>query len=328
MTARAALYARYSSDLQRDASIDDQLRICRQLVDRHGWVEVGAYADRAISGSTWERPELQRLLNDLRHRTIDIVVAESVDRLARDLEHLARIHKAACYRRVKIVTVAEGEVSDLHIGLKGTMAAMTVREIAARTLRGQEGQVLAGKSAGGKAYGYGVVRAIGPDGTPITGELEIIPTQADIVRRIFRDYAVGISARGIAAALNAEGVPAPGGRTWSFSTISGNWRRRTGILNNELYIGRRLWKRQQFVKDPATGARQAIPLPESEWVVTDVPHLRLVDEDLWIAVKERQVSVRACMAGRDGGAARNAPGDRSISCLVSSAVVAVVPASS
>jgi len=65
------------------------------------------------------------------------------------------------------------------------------------------------------------------------------------------------------------------GRSWGPSTIYGNWQRGTGILNNELYIGRRLLNRQRFIKDPATGRRQARLNPEAKWIIEEVPHLRI-----------------------------------------------------
>lgn len=88
--------------------------------------------------------------------------------------------------------------------------------------------------------------------------------------------------------MNEEGVSAPSVKTWTASTIHGNWRRGTGILNNELYIGRLVWNRQRFVKDPDTGRRQAKPNPESARIVREVPELRIIAQDLWEAVKTRQ----------------------------------------
>ncbi|WP_260007496.1 recombinase family protein [Leisingera sp. M527] len=79
-------------------------------------------------------------------------------------------------------------------------------------------------------------REILPDGTLSTGDREIEPDEAAVITRIFRDYADGLSARSIAAALNAEAVPAPqsgkGTGVWNPSTVSGNIKRGTGILNN------------------------------------------------------------------------------------------------
>lgn len=82
-------------------------------------------------------------------------------------------------------------------------------------------------------------------------------------------------------------------RTWSFSTISGNWKRGTGILNNELYVGRLIWNRQRFIKDPETGKRQARPNPPEAWITEDVPHLRIIDEAMWHPVKQRQGAIRS-----------------------------------
>lgn len=84
-------------------------------------------------------------------------------------------------------------------------------------------------------------------------------------------------------------------RWWSPSTIHGHARRGTGLLNNELYVGRLIWNRQRYVKDPDTGRRLARLNPETEWVITAVPHLRIVDDDLWKAVKVRQESTRSTM---------------------------------
>ncbi len=77
---RAVTYARYSSDAQRDASIEDQQRICNERLDREGWTLIHAYADRATSGATTLRPGFQSLLAAMRDGGIDVVVAESQDR--------------------------------------------------------------------------------------------------------------------------------------------------------------------------------------------------------------------------------------------------------
>ena len=77
-----ALYARYSSDNQRDASIEDQLRLCRERADREGWRIVGSYSDRSISGASLIRPGIQALMADAQDRRFDIVLAESLDRIS------------------------------------------------------------------------------------------------------------------------------------------------------------------------------------------------------------------------------------------------------
>src|SRR5882672_11922001 len=120
-TTRAVIYARYSSDLQRDASVEDQIRLCRERIAHDGWQLVATYTDRAQSGASQLRPGYQRLLEDARRRQFDVVVAEALDRLSRDQEHVAALFKQLTFANVRIATLAEGDVSELHVGLKGTM---------------------------------------------------------------------------------------------------------------------------------------------------------------------------------------------------------------
>jgi site-specific DNA recombinase len=129
------------------------------------------------------------------------------------------------------------------------------------------GRVEEGKSGGGLCYGYRVVRA--SDGTT-TGEREIEPGEASVVTRIFREFLAGVSPKRIAQRLNSERVPGPAGRGWNPSTIHGNAQRGTGILNNELYIGRIVWNRLRYVKDPDTGRRVSRLNSRSEWIEKEV----------------------------------------------------------
>ncbi|MGC9272149.1 recombinase family protein, partial [Acidiphilium sp.] len=289
---RTALYARFSSDQQSAASIEDQLRLCREYAARQGWTIVDSYADRAISGASLLRPGIQELMADAARGRFDVVLAEGMDRLSRDQEDIAALFKRLSFASIRIVTLGEGDVSELHIGLKGTMNALFLKDLADKTRRGMRGRVEAGRSGGGNSYGYDVVRRFGPDGLAITGERTINSTQAEVVRRIFRDFNHGKSPRAIAVQLNKEGVTGPRGEAWSQSTINGNAERGTGILNNELYIGRIVWNRLRYVKDPSTGKRVSRLNPADKWVVNENPELRIIDDDLWTAVKARQASAR------------------------------------
>ena len=291
---RAAIYARYSTDLQSAASINDQVRVCRKLCADRGWLVVDVFTDEAISGASHLRPGFQAMQQAAMNGRFDIITSEALDRLSRDQEHIAALHKRMSFLDVSLVTKAEGEINEMHIGLGGTMSALFLKNLAHKTHRGLEGRVRDGKSAGGRSYGYRPIRQLQQDGRITTGDLEIVPEEAATIVRIFEDYATGLSARSIAASLNAEGIRSPrvGSSQWSFSTISGNPKRGTGILNNELYLGRRVWNRQRFIKDPETGKRQARPNPPEAWVIEEVPELRLVDESLWRRVKQRQNAVR------------------------------------
>jgi hypothetical protein len=195
--------------------------------------------------------------------------------------------------------VAEGEIGELHVGFKGTMNALFLKDLADKTRRGLEGRVRKGRSGGGLCFGYDVVRENDGRGEPIRGGRAINQTEAATVRRIFAEFAAGRSPRAIAHGLNAERIPGPHGKAWGPSTIYGNWRRGTGILNNELYVGKLVWNRQSFIKDPASGKRQARPNPSSEWIMHGVPELRIIDDHLWNDVKARQRHLRcgACGGG-------------------------------
>jgi hypothetical protein len=113
-----------------------------------------------------------------------------------------------------------------------------------------------------------VPRRFRPDGTIAAGDMEIIAEEAAIIRRVFTDYAGGLSPRAIAKALNREGVPGPRGGKWTASLILGNAVREIGLLRNRLYAGERVWNRQRFIKDPNNGKRVSRPNPVEAWVVT------------------------------------------------------------
>jgi DNA invertase Pin-like site-specific DNA recombinase len=122
---RVALYARYSDDKQSAASIDDQFRICREHATRERWEVVRTYHDAAISGaSVILRPGVQSLLQDAQRGKFDVVLAEALDRVSRDQADVATLFKHLRFAGVPIVTLSEGEISELHVGLKGTMGAI------------------------------------------------------------------------------------------------------------------------------------------------------------------------------------------------------------
>jgi DNA invertase Pin-like site-specific DNA recombinase len=289
---RAAIYARYSSENQREASIEDQVRLCKARIEAEGWTTATTYTDFAQSGATHLRPGYQQLLADARSGTFDIVVAEALDRLSRDQEHVAGFFKQLTFCGVKIVTVAEGEINELHVGLKGTMNALFLSDLRQKVRRGLEGRVRQGRSGGGLCYGYDVVREVDARGEPVCGGRVINEPEAGVVRRIFNSFARGCSPRAIAHALNREHVPGPDGRPWADTTIRGHALRRTGILRNELYVGRLVWNKQRYIKEPSTGKRLARVNPKHQWVIQNVPDLRIVDDELWDRVQARLAGIR------------------------------------
>lgn len=270
------------------------MRQCRERASREGWAVVETYSDRAISGSSMIRAGVQALLADVQAGRFGMVLSEALDRISRDQEDVAAVFKRLRFAGVSIVTLSEGEINELHVGLKGTMNALFLKDLAIKTHRGQRGRVEAGKIGSGKAaYGYRVIHQLDANGEPIRGERAIVEEDAKVMHRIFREYAAGRNPKEIAFQLNREGVPGPRNRPWIDATIRGNPVAGTGILNNELYAGVLAWNRQRFVKNPETGTRISRINPESEWIRTEVPHLRIVDDALWQALRERQRGISA-----------------------------------
>jgi site-specific DNA recombinase len=149
---RAAIYARYSSDLQSSASIEDQVRECQARAVQLGFEIVETYADAAISGShLLNRPAINSLLRDAARGAFDVVLAEALDRLSRNLGDIAKLFEKLTHYGVRIVTIAEGEITELHVGLKGTMNALFLKDMAAKVRRGQRGRIEAGKATAGLA---------------------------------------------------------------------------------------------------------------------------------------------------------------------------------
>jgi DNA invertase Pin-like site-specific DNA recombinase len=288
---RAVIYARYSSENQREASIEDQIEICRRYIVQQGWTHTQTYDDRAASGaSTRLRPGFQRMLADAEAGRFDVLVCESIDRLGRKLADVADLFDRLSFHGVRVHATSIGLVTQMHIGIMGTMAQMMLADLREKTRRGQLGRARTGRIPGGLAYGYDVVPP--PSGSHEAGERRINPAEAVIVRRIFHDYAAGKSPRHIARDLNTEGVPGPGGRTWGDTTIRGQMDRGTGILNNTLYIGRLSWNRCSYVKDPRTGKRVARVNAAVEREAVEVPELRIIDQELWERVHARQAAVQ------------------------------------
>jgi hypothetical protein len=234
------------------------------LVDRNGLGGLQQFRIERERDSRLHRiPRHSQIPNLALNRRFDVVLAESLDRFSRDQEDTAGLFKRLTFAGVNIVTIAEGDITHLHIGFKGTMNALFLKDLAEKTHRGLRGRVEDGKSAGGLCYGYRVVKALNA-GTVTTGEREINPEQAAVVERIFRDFLAGVSPKQVAKNLNREGIAGPFGGAWSPSTIYGNGKRGTGILNNELYIGRLVWNRLRYVKNPDTGKRVSRLNPQAD----------------------------------------------------------------
>ena len=245
-TMRYAIYARYSSDLQRHTSIADQMRKCHEFGQAQGWVPVKdcIYADEAISGITTERPGLQRMLQTALspHRPFDIILVDDTSRISRSLSDAVQLFEKLRFAGVRVIAVAQGidtrsEQADVLVTVHGLVDSLYVKELAKKTHRGLEGAFLRGMHAGGRCYGYRNV--------PVEGgvRLEIEESEAAVVRRIFEMSANGMSLKAIAKALNSDRVSPP--RPRAAKTTNATWAPTAirEMLRRELFVGRVIWNR-------------------------------------------------------------------------------------
>ena len=293
---RVAAYARYSSDQQRDASLEDQLRNCRAYCARMGWPEPVVFTDAAMSGARNDRPGYLRLRAEAER--FDVIVLDDLSRLSRDSVEVTQAIRNLTFAGVRVIGVSDGTDTGrkghtAEVGLRGIMSELYLTDLAEKTHRGLTGRALEGASAGGLPYGYLVAS---------TGQRAIREDQACVVRRIYADYLAGQSARKIAIALNREGVPAPRSGEWAVSAIYGDLKRGIGILANPLYAGRQIWNRSQWVKHPVTRRRVRRERPREEWIESHVPELAIVDAGTWEAV---QAAIKR--RGHDNGYKGRAP---------------------
>ena len=290
---RAVIYARYSSDKQSETSLEDQVTLCQSRARREGWQVVATHTDTAISGSTQvsARPGGKALLADMLAGRFDVLLLESLDRLSRDQVEQETIVRRLEHRGVRIICLADGYDSQFQgrkvmRGVRGLINEMYLDDLRHKTQRGLHGQIDRGYIAGGKSYGYDIVRD--EHGSRfVINELE-----AHWVRWIFRQAAKGMAYRQIVYELNERGVKSPRGSSWAVSAIYGSPRQGTGIINNMLYIGRYIWNRSQWIKDPDTGKRRRVDRPRNEWRETEVPDLRIVDSVTWLRVQGRLANGR------------------------------------
>ena len=291
---RTAIYARHSTDKQNPTSSADQAAACEALVARLGGTIVGTYTDPELSGYRRDRPGLMRLLRDVREGRIDVVVCEALDRIARDGEDISWIGKKLRFDRVRLVTAIEGEIDEVKLAVAGLLGSMFLSNLQRKTLRGMQAAVLAGRIAGGKAYGYRRLDKLDERGEVLRGVFEVDERHAEVVRRIYMEFAAGRSAIQIATGLNQDLVPGPRGGEWNASTIRGDPKKFVGILHNPLYRGRIVWGRREWRKDPDSDRRERRYRlrDQSEWTTVEVPDLRIVDEALATAV-DAEVARRA-----------------------------------
>jgi len=292
---KAAIYARYSSDNQRPESIDDQVRACLEVAVARGFsvAPEHIFSDEAKSGALRSRPALERLREAVAAHAVDAVLIDDLSRLSRDNHYLLTLYAEFRFHGVRIVSRAdsldsEDERAKLGFQMRGIVNELFLDDLREKTLRGQKGQKARGFSVGEATFGYksepvGEMR-LDRRGRPRPEgyRMVVYAPEAEIVRRIYLEFATGKAITAIVRDLNAESIPGRrvSAHGWTPSTIS-------RILKNEKYAGRWAWNRTETRRDPRTGRKRRVPKPESEWHVVEDEDLRIVPADVWDRVAAR-----------------------------------------
>lgn len=323
MEQRVAIYARYSSTLQDERSIEDQIRLCREYAAKQDWrvLDEWVCADRAKSGQTTVgREGFRQILNGARQRPrpFEIVLVEQLDRSSRESEVAIATFKDLKALGVRLVGVSDGMDSDregaeLDVSLRAIIANQYVRDLAKKTHRGLEGQFIRGFHAGGHLFGLRSEPQFDDARPGLRGErriagyvLRIHEEEANIIRRIFTLYAEsGVAVDRIVAMLNADGVPWPGQSTGHRSRQQG-WAHSSviAILDDPKYAGHLVWNRSKWTRDRASGRRRSERRPEHEQTHREAPALAIVSQATWDAAQNRRREAKArhprfggCVAG-------------------------------
>ncbi|MDQ3369547.1 MAG: recombinase family protein [Myxococcota bacterium] len=296
-TGPVAIYARFSSQLQNERSIEDQIRRAREYITQNGGTADSAkvFADYAVSGSSLDRRGFEAMMESVDTGAIKVIVTEDMSRISRDIADSANLFKKLQFIGVPLIGIADGiDTSDRNAKLTFTMKSMVadlyIEDLRYKTLRGLEGRAHAGLATGNVAYGYYTVPIKNDRGEVTGNKIEIHEAEAKILIRIFRAHRDGASLTGIAHALNRDGIPSP--RVGSRHTAFG-WGQSTirSMLRNERYVGVWRFKEKQWVKLPGTNKRRPRARPTDEQIVHHRPELRIVDAVLWAAVQERIAAV-------------------------------------
>jgi site-specific DNA recombinase len=310
-TMRAAIYARFSSDLQRETSIDDQVAVARRYAQAHGWVVLDqhVYTDAAISGASLDRPGVRALRAAVNSRPtpFDVLLVDDSSRIARDLADAVRFLQELRFHGIRVIYISQhidsvSEQAETLIAVHGVVDSLYLRELSKKTQRGIAGQYERGFATGSRTFGYRTVPVIDPSGKKDTHgqparlgmRVEIEPTEARTVIDIFTWYGSGLGIMSIVERLRVVGVAGPRGNEWKFCAVRRN-------MENERYLGRAIWGQRVFERRPGTGQHTTRHRPRSEWHVREVPELRIVSDDLWRQVAQRRAQFRELLPLRPDG---------------------------
>lgn len=281
----AAIYARYSTQNQRETSIDDQVRRCREIAARHGLnvPDELVFSDAAVSGSdesVAKRGGYAALIEAWDARRFDAIVVDEVSRLARGGVELALLHEKVDRSRVRLLA-ANGLDSanpswSLVFNVQSAVAQEERRETRHRVVRGMLGQLERGYAIGDAPFGYQGVVEVGPDGRPVGTRWVIDDATAPIVREMYVRRRAGQSYMQIARWLNQSGVAPP--RAPRKDGATPQWRAGSvfRLLRNTIYVGIFVWQGSEFSR--AKAKRENRDLQPRDFAR---PELRLVDDETY-----------------------------------------------
>ena len=222
----AVIYARYSTDSQREESIEGQIRECTAYAEKNGFTVVKHYIDRAISAKTDNRPQFQQMIKDSERGIFDIIIVWKLDRFARNRYDSARYKTQLKRNGVKLVSATEvisagPEGIILESVLEG-YAEYYSADLSEKVIRGMTENALKGKFSGGAIpFGY----TINAD-----RRFEIDPLTAPFVAETFQRYNDGQTMREIRDWLNENGIKNPVGGAFTYNSVE-------HMLKNRRYIG-------------------------------------------------------------------------------------------
>jgi len=227
----AVIYARYSSDNQREESIEGQIRECTAYAEKNGITVVKHYIDRALSAKTDNRPDFQQMIKDSEKRLFDIVLVWKLDRFARNRYDSAHYEYQLERNHVKLVSATE-PISDSPAGImvKSMLTGMAEyysAELSEKVVRGMTENVLKGKYNGGTI----------PIGYTVDEEkfFQIDPLKAPFVVEAFQRYNDGATMKELMNWLNDSGVTTNRNQKFTYNSIQ-------TLLTNRRYIGENRFK--------------------------------------------------------------------------------------
>ncbi len=288
---KVAFYGRYSSDNQRDASIEDQHRVVQRWAETRGHELVAKFSDAAVSGAN------MRLLNGLQEALrsaftvaapFDAIAVDQLSRLSRDVGDTDGIIKRLRFVGVRVIAVADGidtgdDTAKVSVTVKSLVNELYLDDLRKTTKRGLDGRFLKGYATGGRTYGYRSEPVHEPGRSdshgqpiPIGYRITLEPAEAVVVGRIFKLFRDGFGEKAIAKQLNLNHTERP----WRPNTIY-------LMLQNSKYVGQFHFNRREWRKNPETGRRVYRWRPRDQWESRVIEALRIIDDETWEAVQRR-----------------------------------------